>query len=132
MFDMVTGEAASSTSRIAADLHVDDGTGTRRDGDSGAGTLCRGADTRDPDDDGVRRPPPPPPAPPPPPMQRPPAAKPVAQSQPAPSTSNLVAPVEAQKRSSPSQGAEYLDEGMLASRGRCPWWNRWGCRGRVA
>src|SRR6185503_9391365 len=47
----------SSESRNAADLHVDDGTGTRRDGDSGvAGSLRRGADPRDPDDDGVRRP----------------------------------------------------------------------------
>src|SRR6187551_906612 len=46
-------------------------------------------------------PPPPPPAPPPPPMQRPPAAKPVAQAQPAPSTSNLVAPVEAPKTIEP-------------------------------
>ena len=58
-------------------------------------------------------PPPPPPAPPPPPMQRPPQAKPIAQAQPAPSTSNLVAPVEAPKTIEPEpEGAEYLDEGV--------------------
>ena len=46
-------------------------------------------------------------------MQRPPAAKPVAQAQPAPSTSNLVAPVEAPKTIEPEPaGPEYLDEGV--------------------
>jgi protein TonB len=58
-------------------------------------------------------PPPPPPAPPPPPMQRPAPAKPVAQAVPAPSTSNLVAPVEAPKTIEPEpEGPEYLDEGV--------------------
>ena len=52
-------------------------------------------------------------------MQRPPAAKPVAQSQPAPSTSNLVAPVEAPKTIEPEpEGAEYLDEGALPAESR--------------
>lgn len=58
-------------------------------------------------------PPPPPPAPPPPPVQRPAPAKPVAQATPAPSTSNLVAPVEAPKTIEPEpEGPEYLDEGV--------------------
>jgi protein TonB len=58
-------------------------------------------------------PPPPPPAPPPPPMQRPAPAKPVAQASPAPSTSNLFAPVETPKTIEPEPpGAEYLDEGV--------------------
>jgi protein TonB len=58
-------------------------------------------------------PPPPPPAPPPPPMRRPEPAKPIAQAQPAPSTSELVAPVEAPKTIEPEPaGAEYLDEGV--------------------
>jgi periplasmic protein TonB len=57
-------------------------------------------------------PPAPPPAPPPPPMQRPPA-KPVAQARPTPSTSELVAPVDAPKTIEPeSGGPEYLDEGV--------------------
>jgi protein TonB len=57
-------------------------------------------------------PPPPPPAPPPPPMQRPAPAKPVAQAQPVPSTSELVAPVEAPKTIEPEPAGEYLDEGV--------------------
>jgi protein TonB len=58
-------------------------------------------------------PPPAPPAPPPPPMQRPAPAKPVVQAQPAPSTSNLVAPVEVPKAIEPEPaGPEYLDEGV--------------------
>ena len=58
-------------------------------------------------------PPPPPPAPPPPPMQRPAPAKPVAQAVPAPSTSALIAPVEAPKTIEPEpEGPEYLDEGV--------------------
>ena len=58
-------------------------------------------------------PPPPPPAPPPPPMQRPEPAKPIAQAQPAPSTSELIAPVEAPKSIEPEPaGAQYLDEGV--------------------
>jgi protein TonB len=58
-------------------------------------------------------PPPPPPAPPPPPMQRPAPAKPVAQAVPAPSTSNMVAPVEAPKAIEPEpEGPAYLDEGV--------------------
>jgi periplasmic protein TonB len=57
-------------------------------------------------------PPPPPPAPPPP-LQRPAPTKPVAQAQPAPSTSNLVAPVEAPKTIEPEPaGPAYLDEGV--------------------
>jgi protein TonB len=58
-------------------------------------------------------PPPPPPAPPPPPMQRPAQAKTVAQTRPAPSTSELAAPVEAPKTIEPEPaGPEYLDEGV--------------------
>jgi len=58
-------------------------------------------------------PPPPPPAPPPPPMQRPAPAKAVAQTQPAASTSELVAPVEAPRTIEPEPaGPEYLDEGV--------------------
>ena len=58
-------------------------------------------------------PPPPPPAPPPPPLSRPAPAKPVAQAVPAPSTSALVAPVEAPKTIEPEpEGPEYLDEGV--------------------
>jgi|RhiMethySRZTD1v2_1073278.scaffolds.fasta_scaffold00313_25 periplasmic protein TonB len=58
-------------------------------------------------------PPPPPPAPPPPPMQRPAPAKPIAQAQPAASTSQLVAPVEAPKSIEPEPaGEDYLDEGV--------------------
>jgi len=58
-------------------------------------------------------PPPPPPAPPPPPMQRPQPTKAVAQATPAPSTSNLVAPVETPKSIEPEpEGPEYLDEGV--------------------
>lgn len=57
-------------------------------------------------------PPPPPPAPPPPPMQRPAPPKPVAQAQPVPSTSELVAPVEAPKAIEPEPVGEELDEGV--------------------
>ena len=58
-------------------------------------------------------PPPAPPAPPPPPMQRPQPTKPLAQAVPAPSTSNLIAPVEAPKTIEPEpEGPEYLDEGV--------------------
>jgi len=58
-------------------------------------------------------PPPPPPAPPPPPMQRNAPVKPVPKASPAPSTSNLVAPVEAPKTIEPEpEGPEYLDEGV--------------------
>jgi protein TonB len=58
-------------------------------------------------------PPPPPPAPPPPPMQRPAPAKPVAQASPAPSTSDLVAPVEVPKSIEPEPaGPQYVDEGV--------------------
>jgi len=58
-------------------------------------------------------PPPPPPAPPPPPMQRPAPAKAVAQTQPAASTSEQVAPVEAPRTIEPEPaGPEYLDEGV--------------------
>jgi protein TonB len=58
-------------------------------------------------------PPPAPPPPPPPPMQRPAPAKPVAQASPAPSTSNLVAPIEAPRSIEPEPAApEYLDEGV--------------------
>jgi protein TonB len=58
-------------------------------------------------------PPPAPPAPPPPPVSRPAPAKPVAQTVPEPSTSALVAPVEAPKTIEPEPaGPEYLDEGV--------------------
>jgi protein TonB len=58
-------------------------------------------------------PPPAPPAPPPPPVSRPAPAKPVAQTVLAPSTSALVAPVEAPKTIEPEPaGPEYLDEGV--------------------
>jgi protein TonB len=58
-------------------------------------------------------PPPAPPPPPPPPMQRPAPAKPVAQASPAPSTSNLVAPIEAPRSIEPEPAAPgYLDEGV--------------------
>lgn len=59
-------------------------------------------------------PPPPPPAPPPPPMQRPTPPKPVAQAQPAPSTSDLVAPIEAPKEiePEPARGESFDDEGV--------------------
>jgi protein TonB len=57
-------------------------------------------------------PPPPPPAPPPPPMQRPAPPKPVAQAQPVPSTSELVAPVEAPKAIEPEPVGEEFDEGV--------------------
>jgi protein TonB len=58
-------------------------------------------------------PPPPPPAPPPPPMKRPAPAKPVAQAQPVPSTSQQAAPVEAPKTIEPEPaGPEYVDEGV--------------------
>jgi periplasmic protein TonB len=58
-------------------------------------------------------PPPPPPAPPPPPLQRPAPATPMAQTQPAPTTSDLVAPVEAPNTIEPETGGpEYLDEGV--------------------
>jgi protein TonB len=57
-------------------------------------------------------PPPPPPAPPPP-LARQAPPKPVAQAHPAPSTSNLVAPVEAPRTIEPEPaGPEYLDEGV--------------------
>jgi protein TonB len=59
-------------------------------------------------------PPPPPPAPPPPPMQRPTPPKPVAQAQPVPSTSDLVAPVEEPKEiePEPATGESFDDEGV--------------------
>jgi protein TonB len=57
-------------------------------------------------------PPPPPPAPPPPPLQRPTPPKPVVQAQPVPSTSELVAPVEAPKSIEPELRGEELDEGV--------------------
>lgn len=59
-------------------------------------------------------PPPPPPAPPPPPMQRPTPPKPVAQAQPVPPTSDLVAPVEVPKEiePEPARGESFDDEGV--------------------
>jgi protein TonB len=56
-------------------------------------------------------PPPAPPAPPPPPLKRPAPAKPVVQARPAPSTSELIAPVEAPKTIEPEPAGE-LDEGV--------------------